>query len=202
MSNLKKLLFSLSAVLLLVACGNNQTQPADDDTDIDHAENTEQVESNDAQNNAEQTNTNQSGEVNLVSTEFSISLADGLEIFNGEFPDAQVESIEFDDADGQYYYEFEAHDGRDLKIDAQSGDILKKDEEADDDLDDEVIDPSQAISPNEAMDKALAVAGADSFVESWTLDYEDDHHVMAYEIDFKNAEDVIVDAQSGEILAD
>lgn len=201
MFNLKKLLFPLSAVLLLVACGNNQAQPATN-TEVDNAENTEQVESSDDQNNAKQTNANQGGEVNLASTEFSTALADALEIFNGEFADAQVESIEFDDDDGQYYYEFEAHDGRDLKIDAQSGDILKKDEDADDDLDDEVIDPSQAITPKEAIDKALVVAGTDAFVESWTLDYEDDHRVMAYEVDFKNAEDVIVDAQSGEILPD
>lgn len=197
MKFMKKSILSVSTLLLLAACGGNKA--SENAKDVDTDDKVEQTEKNQTDSSSSTTSTQ---EVNLADTEFSVSMSDAVEIFNKEFTDAQIESIELDDENGQYYYEIEAHDGRDLKIDAQTGDVVKKDEVKDDDQDDQVINPSEAITPKEAMNKALEVAGADAFVESWSLSYDDDHQAMVYEIDFRDVDDVVVNATNGEILPD
>lgn len=206
MNTLKKSLLSVSTLLLLAACGGDKE--ADTVNEVDTDDQTEQVEENDTDQNNDTNEQNddqsvQSKKVNLADTEFSVSMKDAVDIFNKEFDGAEIESIELDEENGQYFYEIEARDGRDLAIDAQSGDIAKKDDvQDDDDMDDQAINPADALSPKEAIDKALEVAGADAFVESWSLSFDDDHGVMTYEIDFENVDDVELDAVSGEILAD
>ncbi len=134
----------------------------------------------------------------IENIEFPISVQDAIEIFNNEFGSPNIDEIEFERDDGRYVYDFEGWDGEfeyEMEIDAQTGEILSQETEADTDHDD-ILDLDGIISPQEAMAIALEAAGS-GYVEEWDLELEDGFTV--YDVDIEGGEDQEVDAHTGEI---
>lgn len=134
----------------------------------------------------------------IENIEFPISVQDAIEIFNNEFGSPNIDEIEFEREDGRYVYDFEGWDGEfeyEMEIDAQTGEILSQETDADTDHDD-ILDLDGIISPQEAMRIALEAAGS-GYVEEWDLELEDGFTV--YEVDIEGGEDQDVDAHTGEI---
>lgn len=134
----------------------------------------------------------------IENIEFPISVQDAIEIFNNEFGSPNIDEIKFERDDGRYVYDFEGWDGEfeyEMEIDAQTGEILSQETEADTDHDD-ILDLDGIISPQEAMAIALEAAGS-GYVEEWDLELENGFTV--YEVDIEGGEDQDVDAHTGEI---
>lgn len=134
----------------------------------------------------------------IENIEFPISVQDAIEIFNNEFGSPNIDEIEFERDDGRYVYDFEGWDGEfeyEMEIDAQTGEILSQETEADTDHDD-ILDLDGIISPQEAMAIALEAAGS-GYVEEWDLELENGFTV--YDVDIEGGEDQEVDAHTGEI---
>lgn len=206
---LRNLKYGASALVLatvLTACGGENAQQAKDDAK-DAANNTEAAiteEVNETEDKVEEkVDDLKSG---IEEKEFAISLDDAVAKFKETFTEEGIEvsGVELDEDDGKYAYDiqgFKENKEYEVKIDAESGDILAQEEETDDDnddLDDDIaIDFINIISPQEAMTKALE--NNTGYVKSYELDHNDDGKLV-YEIDIEDGDDVELDAQTGDIL--
>jgi uncharacterized membrane protein YkoI len=220
---------SLSASLLLAACGTNDTtdtemtptepateapsepateapsEPATGETTDDSATGTDSTDNTDGAGETTSEPTQQTDQ-GIQDREFEVTLDDAVQMFNDEFPDADgIHHIEFDVDDGRYEYEidgFNASMEYELSIDAETGEIYDRSEEQDDDSE-TAIDFAAIISPQEAMSNALTEVGS-GYVKEWELDADDGQ--TYYDIDIEAAtaddDDVEVDAISGEVRLD
>ena len=205
---LRNLKYGASALVLatvLTACGGENAQQAKDDAK-DAANNTEAAVTEEVDKTKDKVEEKiddlKSG---IEDKEFAISLDDAVAKFKETFTEEGIEvsGVELDEDDGKYAYDiqgFKENTEYELKIDAESGDILDK-EEVDDDNDDSdddiAIDFINIISPQEAMTKALE--NNKGYVKSYELDHNDDGKLV-YEIDIEDGDDVELDAQTGDIL--
>ena len=203
--NLKYGASALALAAILTACGGENAQQAKEDAKS-AANNTEAAvteEVDKAKDNVEEkVDDLKSG---IEEKDFAISLDDAVAKFKEAFDDDSIEisSIELDEDDGKYTYDiegFKENKEYEASIDAESGEVLAKEEENDDDnddMDDDVaIDFTKIISPKEAMAKALE--NNTGYVKSYEIDHDDDR--IVYEIDIEDGDDVELDAESGDIL--
>lgn len=192
MKKMRTLALSAATLFTLAACGNKADDQADKVEDKVE-ETTEQKE---------ETKDETVDIKDMHSTEFMVAIEDAVDIFLKEFGDeSHVESIEFELEDDKYVYDVSGWGpGKEYqaKIDAQTGDILNKEEENDDEEGEVLVIPD-VISPQEAMKIALKDSKGD-YVESWELSLEDGR--MIYEIDVNEGDDVTLDAITGDVLAD
>lgn len=206
--NIQKLKYGSSALALaaiLTACGGENAQQAKEDAKS-AANNTEAAvteEVDKAKDNVEEKIDDL--KTGIEEKEFAISLDDAVAKFKEAFDDDSIEisSIELDEDDGKYTYDiegFKENTEYEASIDAESGEVLAKEEENDDDnddMDDDIaIDFTKIISPKEAMAKALE--NNTGYVKSYEIDHDDDR--IVYEIDIEDGDDVELDAESGDIL--
>lgn len=206
--NIQKLKYGASALALaaiLTACGGENAQQAKEDAKS-AANNTEAAvteEVDKAKDNVEEKIDDL--KTGIEEKEFAISLDDAVAKFKEAFDDDSIEisSIELDEDDKKYTYGiegFKENKEYEASIDAESGEVLAKEEENDDDnddMDDDVaIDFTKIISPKEAMAKALE--NNTGYVKSYEIDHDDDR--IVYEIDIEDGDDVELDAESGDIL--
>lgn len=206
---LRNLKYGASALVLatvLTACGGENAQQAKDDAK-DAANNTEAAVTEEVDKTKdkveEKVDDLKSG---IEDKEFAISLDDAVAKFKETFTEEGIEvsGVELDEDDGKYAYDiqgFKENKEYEVKIDAESGDILAQEEEVDDDNDDSdddiAIDFINIISPQEAMTKALE--NNKGYVKSYELDHNDDGKLV-YEIDIEDGDDVELDAQTGDII--
>lgn len=206
--NIQKLKYGASALALaaiLTACGGENAQQAKEDAKS-AANNTEAAvteEVDKAKDNVEEKIDEL--KTGIEEKDFAISLDDAVAKFKEAFDDDSIEisSIELDEDDGKYTYDiegFKENKEYEASIDAESGEVLAKEEENDDDnddMDDDVaIDFTKIISPKEAMAKALE--NNTGYVKSYEIDHDDDR--IVYEIDIEDGDDVELDAENGDIL--
>ena len=206
--NIQKLKYGASALALaaiLTACGGENAQQAKEDAKS-AANNTEAAvteEVDKAKDNVEEKIDDL--KTGIEEKDFAISLDDAVAKFKEAFDDDSIEisSIELDEDDGKYTYDiegFKENKEYEASIDAESGEVLAKEEENDDDnddMDDDVaIDFTKIISPKDAMAKALE--NNTGYVKSYEIDHDDDR--IVYEIDIEDGDDVELDAESGDIL--
>lgn len=206
--NIQKLKYGASALALaaiLTACGGENAQQAKEDAKS-AANNTEAAvteEVDKAKDNVEEKVDDL--KTGIEEEEFAISLDDAVAKFKEAFDDDSIEisSVELDEDDGKYTYDiegFKENKEYEASIDAESGEVLAKEEVNDDDnddMDDDVaIDFTKIISPKEAMAKALE--NNTGYVKSYEIDHDDDR--IVYEIDIEDGDDVELDAESGDIL--
>ena len=206
--NIQKLKYGASALALaaiLTACGGENAQQAKEDAKS-AANNTEAAvteEVDKAKDNVEEKIDDL--KTGIEEKEFAISLDDAVAKFKEAFDDDSIEisSIDLDEDDGKYTYDiegFKENKEYEASIDAESGEVLAKEEVNDDDnddMDDDVaIDFTKIISPKEAMAKALE--NNTGYVKSYEIDHDDDR--IVYEIDIEDGDDVELDAESGDIL--
>lgn len=200
--NLKYGASALALAAILTACGGENAQQAKEDAKS-AANNTEAAvteEVDKAKDNVEEKVDDL--KTGIEEEEFAISLDDAVAKFKEAFDDDSIEisSVELDEDDGKYTYDiegFKENKEYEASIDAESGEILSKEEENDDDMDDDIaIDFTKIISPKEAMAKALE--NNTGYVKSYEIDHDDDR--IVYEIDIEDGDDVELDAESGDIL--
>ncbi|WP_373748529.1 PepSY domain-containing protein, partial [Jeotgalibaca porci] len=176
MKNWKALsLIGLSG-LVLAACGDNaettDTTPATNDTTTETSSVTEDTGVVDNSTTA---------------TEDILSLEEVVDIYMGEYPNAQIQKVDFDKDFGDWTYEITGvSENReyDAEINAVSGAIIKVDE---DDVDDDAyLAFDTIITPEEAIEIAkTALAEEAAVLEGWELDVDDNR--TKYDIEFEGS---------------
>mgnify|MGYP002712058666 FL=1 len=206
LKNIKYGASALALAAVLTACGGENAQQAKEDVK-DAANNTEAAvteEINETKDDVEEKIDDL--KTGIEEKEFAISLDDAVAKFKETFPEEGIEvsGVELDEDDGKYAYDiqgFKENKEYEVKIDAETGDILAQEEEVDDDnddLDDDIaIDFATIITPQEAMTKALE--NNTGYVKSYELDHNDDGKLV-YEIDIEDGDDVELDAETGDII--
>lgn len=190
MKNWKALsLIGLSG-LVLAACGDNaettDTTPATNDTTTETSSVTEDT-----------------GVVDnsTTVTEDILSLEEVVDIYTGEYPNAQIQKVDYDKDSGDWTYEITGvSENREyeVEINAVSGAIIKVDEDSVDD--DAYLAFDTIISPEEAVGIAkTALAEEAAVLEGWELDVDDNR--TKYDIEFEGSNrDVKLDAETGEVI--
>ncbi len=190
MKNWKALsLIGLSG-LVLAACGDNaettDTTPATNDTTTETSSVTEDTGVVDNSTTA---------------TEDILSLEEVVDIYTGEYPNAQIQKVDYDKDSGDWTYEITGvSENREyeVEINAVSGEIIKVDE---DDVDDDAyLAFDTIITPEEAIEIAkTALAEEAAVLEGWELDVDDNR--TKYDIEFEGSNrDVKLDAETGEVI--
>lgn len=200
---------SLSTVALLAACGNDTTTepPVVNDDAVEEPvleEPTDDTTPDDTADIEDPAEVGPGGSIDTTNginnVEFPITMEQAVQIFHEIFGEnASINEIELDEDIRGYEYSIAGWDDLneyDLDIGAQSGEIKEQETDRDDDTDD-TINLDNIIAPQEAMDIATADAGVD-FVEGWTLEVDDG--VTVYEIDLRGADDITINAETGDIV--
>lgn len=216
MEKLKIGALTLAMSLLLVSCSGGEeassdvTDPTSETSNeastSTSADNSESQESS-SESSAQASTDDQNQDSSNTTTASGLSMEEAIDLANQEAGvELNITSVDYDTDSGKFTYEIEAWADTNeysYEIDAETGDVLEKDQEdldSDDDDDQYAIEFSEIIRPEEAIEKAKEVASSDT-VEGWTLDYED--NVLAYEVEFEDSdEDIYVDARTGEVRQD
>lgn len=201
---------SLSAVALLAACGDDTTTetPTTDDPPVEEPAvetPTEDTTPDDTADVEDPGDVGPGGSVDtsqgISNVEFPTTMEQAVQIFNDTFgANINIDQIELDEDIRGYEYSVSGWDDAneyDIDIDAHTGEVKDQETDADDDNDGDRINLENVISPQEAMDIATADAGVD-FVEGWTLEVDDG--ITVYEIDLDGADDLTINAETGDIV--
>ena len=208
--NLKYGASALALALLLSACSGENANKAKEDAK-DAASNAKAAVSEEVssvKDKAEEKKDQAKEKIDEATTgieekEFKVSLDDAVNKFKEAFEvdGIEVSSLEFDEDDGKYVYDikgFKDDEEFEAKIDAESGEVLSKEQDKDDDKeDDKAIDFTKVKAPKEAIAKALE--NNKGFVKSYELDFNDQGKLV-YEIDVVNGDDVELDAETLDII--
>ena len=201
--NLKYGASALALALLLSACSGENAKNAKEDAK-DAVSNTKAAvseEVNSVKDKAEDKKDEMT--TGIEDKEFKISLDDAVKKFKEEFKadEIEVSSLEFDEDNGKYAYDIKGFNGNDeyeAKIDADSGEILSKEQDKEDDSSDKkAIDFAKIKDAKEAIKKALE--NNKGFVKSYELDVNDQGKTV-YEIDVVGGDDVELDAETLDII--
>ena len=194
---------ALALALLLSACSGENAKNAKEDAK-DAVSNTKAAvseEVNSVKDKAEDKKDEMT--TGIEDKEFKISLDDAVKKFKEEFKadEIEVSSLEFDEDNGKYAYDIKGFNGNDeyeAKIDADSGEILSKEQDKEDDSSDKkAIDLTKIKDAKEAIKKALE--NNKGFVKSYELDVNDEGKTV-YEIDVVGGDDVELDAETLDII--
>lgn len=192
----KNLALVLATALVLGACGNQAAKPAEEakTEDSQVADNKDAVKevSNDAKTSAKDP---------IPATEKT--LEEAIDAFYTHFGDETIEltGAGFDEEDGKYCYEingFKEGEEYELVLDANTLEVVSEKKETEDDANVLVIDRTKLITGKEAMEKSLEGQADGVYVEGYELEVENGKAI--YDIDLENAEDVKIDAATGEII--
>lgn len=182
-------LVSLSAIALLAACGNDTLEETP--TTEDPVENAETP----AEDNSTPDTTQ-----GIYGVEFQVTLDQAIETFRETFgEDVNIDEIELDSDFDTYAYRMSGWDTEneyELKIDADTGDVLDEQSEPNDDTED-ALNLEGIITPAGAMEIAVTESGSD-VVKEWTL--EEDDGMTVYEVDIENSDDITLDAATGNVV--
>lgn len=214
MTNKSKLtLLALISTGVLGACGTDSTNDTNSEEQSSSAQESsmssqsEDISSESSESESTTESSSNSGTTQGINEqEFDISLDDAIQIYNETHPDSSIESIDFDEDDGKYEYDFDGFDDTneyELSIDATSGEAVDKDTDNDNDNDDDndALNLDNIVSPQDAMTTALEEVGS-GYVDGWQLDTE--NGLTVYEISIENSQDddvdIIINAATGEFM--
>lgn len=196
----KKLIMILAAGLALSACGNQAAKPANDGAKEVKQEESQVAENNDAVKEVSN-DANTAAKEPIPTTEKT--LEEAIDAFYAHYKDEAIEltSAELDEENGKYCYGVKGFkDGQEYEavLDANTLEVISEKTEAEDDSKVMAIDRKAIITGKEAMEKALEGQADNVYVEGYELEVENGKAV--YDIDLENAEDVRIDAATGEII--
>lgn len=208
--NIKYGASALALALLLSACSGENANKAKEDAKnaASNAKAAVSEEVSSVKDKAEEKKDQAKEKIDEATTgieekEFKVSLDDAVNKFKEAFKvdGIEVSSLEFDEDDGKYVYDisgFKDNEEFEAKIDAESGEVLSKEQDKDDDKeDDKAIDFTKVKAPKEAIAKALE--NNKGFVKSYELDFNDQGKLV-YEIDVVGGDDVELDAETLDII--
>ena len=196
----KKLIMILAAGLALSACGNQAAKPANDGAQEVKQEESQVAENNDAVKEVSN-DANTAAKEPIPTTEKT--LEEAIDAFYAHYKDEAIEltSAELDEENGKYCYGVKGFkDGQEYEavLDANTLEVISEKTEAEDDTKVMAIDRKAIITAKEAMEKALEGQAENVYIEGYEIEVENGKAV--YDIDLENAEDVRIDAASGEII--
>lgn len=196
----KKLIMMLAAGLVLSACGNQAAKPANDGAKEVKQEESQVAENNDAVKEVAN-DANTAAKDPIPATEKT--LEEAIDAFYAHYKDEAIEltSAELDEENGKYCYGVKGFkDGQEYEavLDANTLEIISEKTEAEDDTKVMAIDRKAIITGKEAMEKALEGQADSVYIKGYELEVENGKAV--YDIDLENAEDVRIDAATGEII--
>lgn len=203
LKNLKYGASALALALVLSACSGENAKNAKEDAK-GAASNTKAAvseEVNSTKDKAEKKKDEMT--TGIEDKEFKISLDDAVKKFKDEFKveGIEISSVELDKDNEKYAYDITGFNGNDeyeAKVDAESGEILSKEQDSEDDSDDQkAIDFAKVKDAKEAIDKALE--NNKGYVKSYELDVNDEGKTV-YEIDVVGGDDVELDAETLDII--
>lgn len=203
LKNLKYGASALALALVLSACSGENAKNAKEDAK-GAASNTKAAvseEINSTKDKAEKKKDEMT--TGIEDKEFKISLDDAVKKFKDEFKveGMEISSVELDKDNEKYVYDITGFNGNDeyeAKVDAESGEILSKEQDSEDDSNDQkTIDFAKVKDAKEAIDKALE--NNKGFVKSYELDVNDEGKTV-YEIDVVGGDDVELDAETLDII--
>lgn len=192
----KNLALVLATALVLGACGNQEAKT----TEEVKTEENETTDNNDVVKEVSN-DTETAAKDPIPATEKT--LEEAIDAFYTHYGDDAIEltGADLDEEDGKYIYSVKGYkDGEEFEaeFDANSLDLIKEERETEDDTNILAIEKDNIITAKEAMEKALEGQAEGVYVEGYELEVENGKAV--YDIDLENAEDVIIDAASGEII--
>ena len=196
----KKLIMILAAGLALSACGNQAAKPANDGAKEVKQEESQVAENNDAVKEVSN-DANTAAKEPIPTTEKT--LEEAIDAFYAHYKDEAIEltSAELDEENGKYCYGVKGFkDGQEYEavLDANTLEVISEKTEAEDDTKVMAIDRKAIITGKEAMEKALEGQAENVYIEVYELEVENGKAV--YDIDLENAEDVRINAATGEII--
>ena len=201
--NLKYCVSALVLALLLSACSGENANKAKEDAK-DAASNAKAAVSEEVASVKDKAEEKiDDATRGIEEKEFKVSLDDAVNKFKEAFEvdGIEVSSIEFDEDNGKYAYDikgFKDNEEFEAKIDAESGEVISKEKDKEDDTKDAMaIDFTKVKAPKEAMKKAME--NNKGFVKSYELDFGDQRKLV-YEIDVENGDDVELDAGTLDII--
>ena len=205
MQNWKYIALSGLAVLTLAGCGDNANTTEDissTSSSMAQEASTETMDPANTSSTAVPTDDALPAEAGYS----SVSLDRAVAIFMEKYPDAQIKEVDFDKDFGGYTYGIKGVVGQteyELRIDAETEEILKEDSENNDYDDDGYLSFGNLITPAEAIRIAQERINTDaSAFEGWKLDNNDDHgNAPVYEVEFQGHDaEVKIHAETGEVL--
>ena len=197
----KNLSLILLASLLLGACGNKETKPAED-----VKQEASQVEdTNSGVREVSDDNKDSSDTEKEKAPEVATNMEDAVKIFHEHnFGDGSANALNIDKLkveilDNDIIYEIEGFkDGKEYQLKINNNGEILEEELEDDDKKKLAIDFAKIISGVDAMEKALEDEARDVKVKEYELKIEDDKTV--YEVELDNGKDVKIDATTGETI--
>ena len=205
MQNWKYIALSGLAVLTLAGCGDNANTTEDvssTSSSVAQEASTETMDPANTSSTAVATDDALPAEAGYS----SVSLDRAIAIFLENYPDASIKEVDFDKDFGDYTYEIKGVVGQteyELRIHAETEDILKEESEKNDHDDDGYLSFDNLISPAEAIRIAQERISTDaSAFEGWKLENHDDHgNAPVYEVEFQGHDaEVKIHAETGEVL--
>lgn len=137
---------------------------------------------------------------------YTVSLAQVVDAFKKEYPQAQLTGVSFEEENGNFVYELEGKDPKqdyELQVHAVSGEILKQKQENENNPMIQALDLAQVKTEQEAMAAAKEAAkDQDLLVKSWSLEIENKRPVYEVSLVKGNQDDLDVklDAKTLEVL--
>ena len=199
MSMFKKLMITGCTLLLLTACGTDQTEENGSTTNqtstTSEANTTNQTETNN-ESSAVKDSSNTStpnASTTMDITNPTVSMTEAVNVFKEAHPDAKIESVDLDNDSGRLHYDIDGFDSSkeyETEIDATTKEI--KENEVDTEREnDESIDFSAIIDPAKAIEIASTRAEVDGLTPTgWSLEADDGKQKYTIEYDEMNDSDI------------
>jgi uncharacterized membrane protein YkoI len=195
----KKLMITGCTLLLLTACGTDQTEENGSTTNqtstTSEANTTNQTETNNessaVKDSSNASTPNESTTVDITNP--TVSMTEAVNVFKEAHPDAKIESVDLDNDSGRLHYDIDGFDSSkeyETEIDATTKEI--KENEVDTEREnDESIDFSAIIDPAEAIEIASTRAEVDGLTPTgWSLEADDGKQKYTIEYDEMNDSDI------------
>lgn len=182
--NKKLIALALAGGMVMAGCGNNVNKTKETKEDV-----------------TQEASTNEAASKTGLS-DVKVNLDKAVESFKEAFPNKEITltAISLEVEGNSYIYDVEGYDKEgeyQASIDANSGDVLNKEEEKERNHDKESLDLSSIISLEEAIEKAQASRDG-AKAKEWSLSIDDGFTL--YEIELDKGEDLTIDATNGEIV--
>ena len=199
MSMFKKLMITGCTLLLLTACGTDQTKENGSTTNqtstTSEANTTNQTETNN-ESSAVKDSSNAStpnASTTMDITNPTVSMTEAVNVFKEAHPDAKIESVDLDNDSGRLHYDIDGFDSSkeyETEIDATTKEI--KENEVDTERgNDESIDFSAIIDPAKAIEIASTRAEVDGLTPTgWSLEADNGKQKYTIEYDEMNDSDI------------
>ncbi|MFZ0445805.1 MAG: PepSY domain-containing protein [Bacillus sp. (in: firmicutes)] len=196
---LKKLMITGCTLLLLTACGTDQTKENGSTTNqtstTSEANTTNQTETNN-ESSAVKDSSNAStpnASTTMDITNPTVSMTEAVNVFKEAHPDAKIESVDLDNDSGRLHYDIDGFDSSkeyETEIDATTKEI--KENEVDTERgNDESIDFSAIIDPAKAIEIASTRAEVDGLTSTgWSLEADNGKQKYTIEYDEMNDSDI------------